>query len=70
MRNYKKICSFCGATEDEEILVAGPNGVCICESCIGRSKEILKELKIERIRELGNKGIRKLGNLEKEKLKN
>ena len=48
MRNNKKICSFCGATEDEEILVAGPNGVCICESCIGRSKEILKELKIER----------------------
>ncbi len=46
-RNYKKICSFCGQTEDEVFLADGPNGVHICENCINNAKEIIKEQKIE-----------------------
>lgn len=37
-------CSFCGKTSDEvKKMIAGPNGVYICDECIGICDEILKE---------------------------
>ncbi|MCR4675805.1 MAG: ATP-dependent Clp protease ATP-binding subunit ClpX [Sphaerochaetaceae bacterium] len=36
-----KYCSFCGASGVK--LITGPNGVAICDSCVSRCREILKE---------------------------
>jgi ATP-dependent Clp protease ATP-binding subunit ClpX len=37
-------CSFCGKTEDQvKKLIAGPNGVYICDECIGICSEILDD---------------------------
>lgn len=37
-------CSFCGKTEDQVLkLIAGPDGVFICDSCIGICAEIMEE---------------------------
>ena len=37
-------CSFCGKTEDQvRKLIAGPNGVYICDECIGICSEILED---------------------------
>lgn len=49
-------CSFCGKTQDEvKKLVAGPNGVFICDECIDACYDIIaEELKAEGISELPN----------------
>jgi ATP-dependent Clp protease ATP-binding subunit ClpX len=40
-RKHKRICSFCGKTEDQaRKLVAGP-GVNICDSCVVVCKSII-----------------------------
>lgn len=36
-----KYCSFCGSSDSR--LITGPNGVAICEDCVSRCREILKE---------------------------
>ena len=37
-------CSFCGKTQDEvKKLIAGPNGVYICNDCIEICSDILEE---------------------------
>ena len=37
-------CSFCGKTEDQvRKLIAGPDGVYICDECIGICSEIMEE---------------------------
>jgi len=38
-RNLSKYCSFCGSSDAR--LITGPNGVCICENCVDRCKDIL-----------------------------
>lgn len=40
-RNINKYCSFCGSADSR--LITGPNGVCICENCVDRCRDILKE---------------------------
>jgi ATP-dependent Clp protease ATP-binding subunit ClpX len=41
-RTYR--CSFCGKNQDQVIrLIAGPNGVFICEGCVRLCNEILAE---------------------------
>ena len=44
-RNDDKFrCSFCGKTQDQvRKLIAGPNGVYICDECIDLCDEILAE---------------------------
>ena len=38
----KQYCSFCGKSEDEVLkLIAGPNGVTICDECIEECNDIL-----------------------------
>ncbi|MDO4478775.1 MAG: ATP-dependent Clp protease ATP-binding subunit ClpX [Lachnospiraceae bacterium] len=42
--NIKIRCAFCGKTEDQVAkLIAGPDGVCICDECVGICTEILEE---------------------------
>ena len=43
--NMPKIhCSFCGKTENQvHKLIAGPNGVYICDECVDLCDEILAE---------------------------
>ena len=37
-------CSFCGRTEQQvRKLIAGPNGVYICDECVDLCDEILEE---------------------------
>ncbi|MCR5761654.1 MAG: ATP-dependent Clp protease ATP-binding subunit ClpX [Sphaerochaetaceae bacterium] len=36
-----KYCSFCGSSDSR--LITGPNGVAICEDCVSRCREILRE---------------------------
>jgi len=37
-------CSFCGKQQDQvERLIAGPNGVYICDQCVDLSQEIIQE---------------------------
>ena len=44
MREGKVRCSFCNKTEDQvRKLIAGPNGVFICDQCIGICSEIIEE---------------------------
>lgn len=44
MREGKVRCSFCSKTEDQvRKLIAGPNGVFICDQCIGICSEIIEE---------------------------
>ena len=44
MRAGKVRCSFCNKTEDQvRKLIAGPNGVFICDQCIGICSEIIEE---------------------------
>lgn len=40
-----RYCSFCGSSDSR--LITGPNGVAICEDCVSRCREILKEEKGE-----------------------
>ena len=35
----KNYCSFCGSSDNR--MITGPNGVAICESCVGRCSELL-----------------------------
>jgi len=44
------LCSFCGRSDEEVEIVAGP-AVYICEECIQLCSEILKERSLERIKE-------------------
>ena len=38
------LCSFCGKNQDQVIrLIAGPNGVFICDECVRLCNEILAE---------------------------
>ena len=38
------LCSFCGKNQDEVMrLIAGPNGVYICDECVSLCNEILAE---------------------------
>lgn len=38
-------CSFCGKPRSEALrVIAGPNGVYICEECVALCREILAEL--------------------------
>lgn len=40
----KKKCSFCGKPENKaEVLIEGPNGIAICDSCVQQLGDILKE---------------------------
>ena len=44
MREGKVRCSFCNKTEDQvRKLIAGPNGIFICDQCIGICAEIIEE---------------------------
>ncbi|MGI6069463.1 MAG: ATP-dependent Clp protease ATP-binding subunit ClpX [Blautia sp.] len=44
IRDSKVRCSFCNKTEDQvRKLIAGPNGVYICDECIGICSEIIEE---------------------------
>ena len=44
MREGKVRCSFCNKTEDQvRKLIAGPNGIFICDQCIGICSEIIEE---------------------------
>ena len=47
----KKIrCSFCGKTEDQvRRLIAGPGDIYICDRCVGRCDDILKEEEADEI---------------------
>jgi len=37
-------CSFCGKQQDQvERLIAGPNGVYICDQCVDLCQEIIQE---------------------------
>jgi len=37
-------CSFCGKQQDQvERLIAGPNGVYICDQCVDLCQEIIRE---------------------------
>jgi len=37
-------CSFCGKPQDHvERLIAGPNGVYICDQCVNLCQEIIQE---------------------------
>lgn len=39
-------CSFCGITQDRvEVLIAGPNGVYICNECIDTCNKVLADQK-------------------------
>ncbi len=40
-RNSNKYCSFCGGADAR--LITGPNGIAICENCVDRCREILRE---------------------------
>lgn len=43
-KNDKSICSFCGKSQDQvRKLIVGPNGVKICDECIGLCDDILRE---------------------------
>ena len=44
-KNNDKIrCSFCNKTEDQvHKLIAGPNGVYICDECVEICSEIIEE---------------------------
>ncbi|HIX60312.1 MAG TPA: ATP-dependent Clp protease ATP-binding subunit ClpX [Candidatus Blautia gallistercoris] len=44
IRDTRVRCSFCNKTEDQvRKLIAGPNGVYICDECIGICSEIIEE---------------------------
>lgn len=44
MRDNRVRCSFCNKSEDQvRKLIAGPNGVFICDECIGICSEIIEE---------------------------
>ena len=44
MRDGKVRCSFCHKSEDQvRKLIAGPEGVFICDECIGICSEIMEE---------------------------
>lgn len=43
------LCDFCGKNQnDTETIVAGPDGVAICDECIDLSMEILTERRREK----------------------
>lgn len=45
---YKQYCSFCGKSEDEVLkLIAGPNGITICDECIAECNDILERESVE-----------------------
>ncbi len=47
-KTVKQYCSFCGKSEDEVLkLIAGPNGVTICDECIDECNDILEKEYIE-----------------------
>lgn len=37
----KAVCSFCGNTDDEVVVISGPNGLAICKECIDKCNHIL-----------------------------
>lgn len=42
--NNKPKCAFCGKSENQvRKLIAGPDGICICDQCVGLCSEILDE---------------------------
>jgi len=42
-------CWFCGKTTDEvEILIAGPNDICICNRCVKICNDIIAEHKAKK----------------------
>ena len=37
-------CDFCGKSQHEvEVLISGPNNICICDQCVLLSQEIVDE---------------------------
>jgi len=53
-----RVCSFCGNTEAEvEVIIAGPSGLFICETCVELCWEIVKD----------RKGARLIKEIEQEK---
>ena len=48
IRDTRLRCSFCGRTEEQVMkLISGPDGVYICDICIGLCNDILEEDEIE-----------------------
>ena len=44
MEKYEQHCSFCGKSKDEvRRLIAGPDGVFICDDCVDICKAIVDE---------------------------
>ena len=42
--NEQLICSFCGKPKElAKRLIAGPNGVYICDECVEVCREVMKE---------------------------
>lgn len=42
-------CSFCGISEDvAEVLIVGPNSVCICSLCVAICTDVVTKNRIER----------------------
>ena len=49
MKEKELFCSFCGKPKElANRLIAGPNGVYICDECIEICKEVLNEEKVKR----------------------
>ena len=48
--NEQLFCSFCGKPKElTEQLIAGPNGIFICNECIEVCHDVLKEKKTEKL---------------------
>ena len=68
--NYDIFCSFCGRYKDEVgKMIAGPNGIFICEDCIDVCNKVILEdlmledeplLEVEDKKKTSNKGKKEL----------